>query len=147
MFLHIYDRYPIANSDFVSSGGGIVAFGIGLKRWSVEEFTSTFQDLAQKAFKKRMAVKWPGLGTLVEARHHSVYKTQDLITVLKSTFGEEPLFGGKVEVDVPHSLKVGVTTTSSNNQAYLLANYNRQTSLLEDGKYYLSHAMKISNKN
>lgn len=84
-----------------------------------------FKVCAQQAFTKRSFVTWPAWGTLVEARHHSVYKTSHLVKVLQDTFGDELLFGGKPEVGASNPLKVGVTTTSSNNSAYLLANYNR----------------------
>jgi hypothetical protein len=43
---------------------------------------------------------------------------------LKEVFGEAPIFGTNQNQENQHPTKVAVTTTS-NNQSYLLANYNR----------------------
>lgn len=83
-----------------------------------------------------------GVKHLVKAAHHSKYKTTGLVEVLKKTFGKGNLFGGAPENgDISSPIRVGVTTTSSNNKAYLLANYNRPNiNQLDDGscKIYIS---------
>ncbi|KAF8248857.1 FabD/lysophospholipase-like protein [Wilcoxina mikolae CBS 423.85] len=108
-----------------TSGGGIVAFGLGIKQLTVEQCIQTFKQVSKEAFTKRKAVGWVGIGKIVEAQHHSIYKTETLINALKTTFGHEPLFGAKASPGRQLSTKVGVTATSSSHAAYLLANYNR----------------------
>ncbi|KAI5805973.1 hypothetical protein EDC01DRAFT_609926 [Geopyxis carbonaria] len=107
-----------------TSGGGIVAYGLGMKRLSASNCIEEFKTLSRKAFTKRKGVTWRGgIGTLIEAKHHSIYKSRGLENALKKVFGEDPIFGKK---SGPNPLKVGVSATSSNNHhPFLLANYNR----------------------
>ena len=126
----------------VSSGGGIVAFAIGLKRLSVQDAIDIFGIFSKKAFTKR---KGSGAGfvieTMVMAHHHSKYETKPMNEALRGIFNDDILFGGHIsEANCNHPqiyrngrcintpLKVGVTsttTTSSKNEAYLLSNYHR----------------------
>jgi hypothetical protein len=96
-----------------------------VQRLRVEQCAQTFKQVAKEAFTKRNAVDWLGIGTIVEARHHSIYKTNTLANALERNFGNKPLFGAKASLECQISTKVGVTATSSSHTAYLLANYNR----------------------
>jgi len=109
-----------------SSGGGIVAFGLGVQQLDVKICTEKFKELSWKAFKPRKGAGVPLWGLVVEARHHGKYETRGLEDALKSIFGHGPIFGTDQNHGQRLPTKVGVTTTSSNHHTYLLANYNRQ---------------------
>lgn len=116
-----------------TSGGGIVAFGLGVKQLPVDECIRTFMQIARKAFTPRPGADLMLFGTMVKAMHHSKYKTKPLKQALVSTFGADPLFGERNVLGRKVPIKVGVTATSSNNTAYLLANYNRQRTRTQTG--------------
>ena len=111
----------------ITSTGGIIALGLGIKNWSVEECIAYFEELCDKAFTRRVGGNIPGLGWFIDNYNHSKYETQPLEEALKSAFTESQyLFGGPRTTDVPSSdIKVGVTATSSAGSSVLLTNYNR----------------------
>ncbi|KAF8538684.1 acyl transferase/acyl hydrolase/lysophospholipase [Trichophaea hybrida] len=117
-----------------TSGGGIVAFGLGLKQLDVKTCNAQFQELSRKAFNSRKGSSVPIWGLIVEARHHGKYETRGLEEALKKIFGNGPIFGTNQNCEKRLPTKVGVTTTSSNHHTYLLANYNRQT--IEQSRFY-----------
>jgi len=100
-----------------------VAFGLGVQHLRVDESIAMFKTLSKRAFTKRKGVGLPGVGRIVEAHNHSIYQTRGLIDALQGVFGDIPLFGVTDQSEL--QIKVGVTTTSSNHNAYLMANYNR----------------------
>ncbi|KAL1847964.1 hypothetical protein Daus18300_013767 [Diaporthe australafricana] len=107
--------------------GGIIAIGLGVKRWTVEATMEKFKDICREAFTPREMQKVPLIGTLSKMYHGSVFKTQPLERVLKRYFSETPFFGGsRSRHNLNTSVKVAVTaTTALNHQAVVFANYNR----------------------
>ena len=100
-----------------------MACALGVQHLETEQSLATFKDLSKQAFTKRRGVEMAGLRLLVGAHNHSAYETRGLVNALQGTFGSTPLFG---VVDTSRfQTKVGVTTTSSNHNGYLMANYNR----------------------
>ena len=105
-------------SDDVSSTGGIIALGLGIKSWSIEVCIKQFTSLVARAFVPRL----PG-GIRISK---SKYKTQDLEKVLLEAFGEEAMFGGVPEIPSGCPRKVAVTAaTEAGERAVIFANYNR----------------------
>lgn len=110
------------------STGGIIALGLGVEGWSIDECINHFEKLCTKAFTPREFHSIPGFAQLSAITHdYSKYKSKPFEGVLKATFSasDQPLFGGKQ--DHPHSsVKVAVTsTTETAVKALLLTNYNR----------------------
>lgn len=112
------------------STGGIIALGIGVRCWSVDQSIRYFTSLCQKAFTARKGTDIWGIGPMIEAFHHSRYETEPLEDALKLVFTEdEYLFGGQ-RLNAPEGipLKVAVTgTTMAGDRAVVFANYNRST--------------------
>jgi hypothetical protein len=115
-----------------TSTGGLIALGLGVKNWSVQECRDYFTQLCDKAFTKRKGGGVPLVSWLVNNYHHSKYETISLENALKHAFSEdELLFGGRSVNDDSHSLaqfhcRTAVTSTSAaTNTTVLLTNYNR----------------------
>jgi hypothetical protein len=108
-----------------NSGGGIVALAIGEKNMKVAEATEMFTNFARRAFKVRWGATAPLWGRLVQLKYHSQYETNGLEDALKESFGQDLLFGGKRHLQSPSRCKVAVTTTDTNREARLIANYHR----------------------
>lgn len=99
------------------STGGIIALGLGVKRWSVEECIQRFKDLCPRAFTSR---SYPIFKHWELMAHKSWYRTKTLESALQSEFGDKPLFGGPAS-----DIRVAVTSaTASENQPVILTNYN-----------------------
>lgn len=49
-----------------NSTGGVIALGLGAKKWSIEACTHHFEYLCQKAFTRRTGGNIPGVGWLIE---------------------------------------------------------------------------------
>ncbi|KAI2469690.1 hypothetical protein F4781DRAFT_431214 [Annulohypoxylon bovei var. microspora] len=117
------------------STGGIIALGLGVNNWSVDECIVNFKDLCGQAFKPREMIGIPLLKKLAVLNHGSMYKTRAFEELLQKTFTKRPLFGGANDLSEMVT-KVAITTTSEIKQhAVVLANYNRQGSA-EYGKKY-----------
>jgi hypothetical protein len=112
-----------------NSGGGIVALAIGEKNMTVYEAVDMFTDFAKRAFSRRWGANVPVWGRLVQLKYHSQYETMGLESALKEAFGQDLLFGGKRHLQSPSRCKVAITTTDTNREARLLANYNRGTKI------------------
>jgi Patatin-like phospholipase len=116
-----------------TSTGGLIALGLGVKNWSVQECREYFVLLCDQAFTKRRGGGLPLVSWLVNNYHHSKYETTSIENALKQAFSEdELLFGGrKIAVDesnspLQFSCKTAVTSTSAaTNTTVLLTNYNR----------------------
>lgn len=120
------------------STGGIIALGLGVEGWSIDECINHFEKLCTKAFTPREFHGIPGLEQLSAINHnYSKYKSKPFEEVLKATFSasDQPLFGG--EQDHSHSsVKVAVTsTTETDVKALLLTNYNRSHEKDHHGKF------------
>ncbi|KAI0124847.1 hypothetical protein BJ170DRAFT_478611 [Xylariales sp. AK1849] len=108
-----------------NSTGGIIALGLGVQNWTVDQCIKYFKELSTEAFTPREMIGIPVLEKLSMLNHGSIYKTKPFERVLKSKFDNRPLFGGISEKE-EMSTKVAVTTTTSIEQhAVVLANYNR----------------------
>ncbi|CUS11969.1 unnamed protein product [Tuber aestivum] len=109
----------------IFSGGGIVAAGLGIGKFSIAECIQKFRQVSKQAFVKR-----PGIGSIIgpviEAQHHSRYRSVNLDRALQNAFGEKSLlFGGQRDPTGEPTTRVGVSTTTSTGRAFLLANYQR----------------------
>lgn len=116
-----------------TSTGGLIALGLGVKNWSVQECREYFTMLCDQAFTRRRGGGLPLLSWLINNYHHSKYETTGIESALKQAFSEdELLFGGrKMAFDessspMQFSCKTAVTSTSAaTNSTVLLTNYNR----------------------
>ncbi|KAG6355196.1 hypothetical protein INS49_004277 [Diaporthe citri] len=105
--------------------GGIIAIGLGVKRWTVEATMEKFRDICREAFTPREMQKVPLISTLSKMYHGSVFKTQPLERILKRYFSETPFFGGsRSRHNLNTSVKVAVTATTA-FESIVFANYNR----------------------
>ncbi|KAI1371265.1 FabD/lysophospholipase-like protein [Hypoxylon crocopeplum] len=107
--------------------GGIIAIGLGVKKWTVVATMEKFKDLCKEAFIPREMTKVPLLNTLSNLYHGSLYKTQPFAKALRRYFSDQPFFGGVAQRSkLTISTKVAVTaTTGIEKQAVVFANYNR----------------------
>ncbi|KAF4461479.1 hypothetical protein FALBO_11730 [Fusarium albosuccineum] len=104
-----------------TSTGGIIALGLGVKRWSVSDCIKHFKDLCGDAFTSRP------LKTLAVVSHRSFYKTKPLERALQSAFNEHsPLYGG-FKSGSSTAIRVAVTSTlATENRPVILSNYNTE---------------------
>ncbi|KAH6656249.1 hypothetical protein BKA67DRAFT_514151 [Truncatella angustata] len=110
-----------------SSMGGIIAIGLGVKKWSAQATMEKFKDLCKEAFIPREMKNVPVFGMISSLYHGSLYKTQPFEKALKRYFSEQPFFGVSTNRSRHNvSLKVAVTaSTLIEHQAVVFANYNR----------------------
>lgn len=107
------------------STGGIIALGLGIQNWTVDQCIEKFTELCKYAFTPRKLKNIPVLGKLEMVNHRSMYKTKPFEECLQECFDERPLFGG-VGSQEGYMVKVAVTSTTVMDQhAVVLANYNR----------------------
>ncbi|KAI0517620.1 FabD/lysophospholipase-like protein [Xylaria bambusicola] len=108
-----------------TSTGGIIALGLGVNNWTVNECITQFKELCRQAFIPREMHGVPILEKLAAWNHGSIYKTKPFEKMLEKVFTSRPIFGGASD-DHEMLTKVAITTTSSIAQhAVVLANYNR----------------------
>ncbi|KAI0555301.1 FabD/lysophospholipase-like protein [Xylaria curta] len=108
-----------------TSTGGIIALGLGVNNWRVDECITYFKELCRQAFVPREMHGVPVLEKLAAWNHGSIYKTRPLEAMLKNVFTSRPIFGGTSDNDEMFT-KVAITTTSSVAQhVVVLTNYNR----------------------
>lgn len=84
-------KIPITNFfDLIvgTSTGALVAFGIGVKNWSIENCLEKYRDLCKAAFQSRNFV--------THAWHGSTYKTDPYEELLKSALGDGRLLNTEV---------------------------------------------------
>ncbi|KAH9898942.1 hypothetical protein F4778DRAFT_178322 [Xylariomycetidae sp. FL2044] len=107
--------------------GGIIAIGLGVKKWSVASTLDKFKDLCREAFIPREMTSVPLFGALSSMYHGSLYKTQPFAKALRRYFSDQPFFGGATHRSrLTTSVKVAVTaTTSLDRRPVVFANYNR----------------------
>ncbi|KAK6850624.1 hypothetical protein PG987_000258 [Apiospora arundinis] len=108
-----------------TSTGGIIALGLGVRNWSVDECIRHFKYLCKEAFQPRELVGIPLLERMAVLNHGSMYKTSPFQAMLQTTFKSKPLFGD-TDQDTMAPIKVAITTATSVDQyPVVLANYNR----------------------
>ncbi|KAK8047929.1 hypothetical protein PG996_015993, partial [Apiospora saccharicola] len=107
--------------------GGLIAIGLGVKKWTTTAALDKFKDLCKEAFAPRELNNVPLFGALTSLYHGSLYKTQPFAKALKRYFSDQPFFGGASHRSVHNtSTKVAITaTTVPDKQPVLFANYNR----------------------
>ncbi|KAI1760166.1 FabD/lysophospholipase-like protein [Hypoxylon sp. FL1150] len=107
--------------------GGIIAIGLGAKKWAVSATMEKFKDLCKDAFIPREMTSLPLFGALSSLYHGSLYKTQPFTKALKRYLSDQPFFGSATHQSrVTTSTKVAVTaSTGVERQAVVFANYNR----------------------
>ncbi|KAI8626808.1 hypothetical protein F5Y19DRAFT_466119 [Xylariaceae sp. FL1651] len=87
-----------------TSTGGIIALGIGVKRWSVEHCTSLFKELCQQAFTPR------------------VFKKNES---LQEAFDDNSTLFGGPKTESATAIRVAVTSTiAGEDRPVILTNYN-----------------------
>ncbi|KAG7057284.1 patatin-like serine protein [Colletotrichum scovillei] len=121
--------------------GGIIALGLGVRNWSVEECTKTFKNICADAFRPRELSGF-GLGLvnkIVTINHGSMYKTKPFEALLQERFQDRPLFGKVSSHSQSEMLtKVAVTSTTSIDQRpIILTNYNRPNVVGHEVPYQL----------
>ena len=112
----------------VNSAGGLIALGLGFKRWRVTDCKTKFTTLSKRAFTKRFGVDVPFVGQLIQAVSHSKYVTEELEAALMDTYGGTPIFGAPQKSESRGVLNVGLVSTSSSGKACFHATYNRPAS-------------------
>jgi hypothetical protein len=101
-----------------TSTGGIIALGLGVKQWRVEECIRWYQKLSKEAFTAK-----PLSGPRMMSTR---YKARPLEQVLEQAFQQKYLFGGSQDNAGSYFTKVAVTaSTDTGQQPCLFANYNR----------------------
>ncbi|KAH7122438.1 hypothetical protein B0J11DRAFT_437907 [Dendryphion nanum] len=125
-----------------TSTGGLIALGMVVRNWPVENCISNFKELCGKAFTRRVGGNIPLIGWFVNSYNHSMYETTPLHEALQTAFPENQyLFGGeRYNQSETSSVKVAVTTTIASKSPMVLANYNRRC----DDKCKLCYARATS---
>ncbi|KAI2616839.1 FabD/lysophospholipase-like protein [Hypoxylon sp. NC1633] len=109
--------------------GGIIAIGLGVKKWTVSATMEKFKDLCKEAFIPREMTSVPLFGALSSLYHGSLYKTQPFAKALKRYFSDQPFFGGATHQSKVTTTKVAVTASAGlDRQPVVFANYNRPES-------------------
>ncbi|KAM0229457.1 hypothetical protein ACHAPO_010001 [Fusarium lateritium] len=102
--------------------GGIIALGLGVKRWTVADCKDHFKSLCKQAFSPRLVKQL----SVVSMR--SQYKTKPLEKGLKSAFNQHSYLYGGPKPDHSTSIRVAVTATlATENRPAVLANYNTES--------------------
>jgi hypothetical protein len=102
------------------STGGIIALGLGVKNWSVQECMGRFKNLCNQAFTSRTLGR---LGPYIGQK--SQYKTKPLEAALQAAFGQDTLLFGGSSQERLTNIKVAITsTTPVENRPVILTNYN-----------------------
>lgn len=108
-----------------SSAGGMIALGLGVEGWTVEDCIRHFYDLCGQAFTPRRFSSIPGLSQLVESHFSSKYETRPFQRALMNVYSNGYLFGSPINNESHHT-KVAVTAaTAAGLKAIVLSNYNR----------------------
>lgn len=100
------------------STGGILALGLGVKNWPIDQCIDRFLNLVDKAFSPKF-MGGVSLGT-------TKFKTKPLEEALHDSFQTEALFGGRRQVPPAGRCKVAVTSAKDTaERAVIFTNYNR----------------------
>ena len=115
----------IFNAD--CSTGGIIALGLTIEEWSVQDCIDRFLELCRGAFTPRGMHRFPGLKQMSAMNHEwSWYKTKPIVKILQSSFSnaEQRLFGGGNSTKSTPKVAV-VAATDTFETPVVMANYNR----------------------
>jgi hypothetical protein len=127
------------------SAGGLVALGLGVKNWTIDECAQKFQDLCSTAFAPREFHNIPGVQQVTNFFQKAKYRTKPFEIALKELFCEDQLFGGACE-EQRYQRKVAVVSTCGTGQkAVLLTNYNRAQRDAEPGKPSIPKLLHLAN--
>lgn len=137
----LFQAFPLFDFDGLTpfySTGGIIALGLGVEGWSVDECIGHFEKLCNLAFTPREFKDIWVLNRLSAINLNlSKYKTKPFERILQGVFllSDQPLFGGRQNHNRP-SVKVALTATSeTGEQPILLTNYNRSHKKDHQSKY------------
>lgn len=126
------------------STGGIVALGLGVKQWTVNQCVTEFSRLCDQAFSPREFNNVAGLEVATTLAHGSKYKTTPLHDALRSVFGQEELYGGRRKDHSVFNTQVAVTATSgTGEQGLILANYSRHEENEPNYKFEFPHNLQV----
>ena len=121
----------------MNSTGGLIALGLGVKNWPVDDCATKFESLCHTAFTTREFHGIPLFEQATTLNHKGKYKTRPFREALKDAFNEDQLFGGRCEgAETRYQRKVAVVSTSETGQrAVILTNYNRSQRDVEPGMF------------
>ena len=106
------------------STGGIIALGLGVKRWTVDNCIATFKTLCVKAFTPRVPQSFQ---IFSQAVGKSRYKTKPLEDALKSALDSDTLLYGGCRSESSTPIRVAVTSTNvAGRNPVVLCNYNTE---------------------
>ena len=109
-----------------TSTGGIVALGLTVRQWSVNDCISEFLRLCDKAFSPRELAE-TRFSVLATLNHGSKWRTKPLHEALQNALGSEPIFGGTAHDSGKYASKVAVVSASEADcRPLLISNYNRE---------------------
>jgi hypothetical protein len=123
--------------EILISAGGIISLGIFKKEWSIQDSRGRFHTLIKAAFSKRSLLKllWPIPGGSASAQImlNYLYKSEELESALRDTFGnEETLFGcPTINKQAPNKVAI-IATGEEDDKSFLLTNYNREWLIKDD---------------
>jgi len=127
-------HYRTLANTTLSSTGGLLALGLGIKDWSVEHMIAIFPQLVDKAFTPKIS------GLKLGKRK---YRTRPLEEILIDYLKDDPIFGGVHEASIRYSRKVAVTAaTESGEEAVIFTNYNRPD--VDESKVFFKSVCIIS---
>jgi hypothetical protein len=117
--------------------GGIVALGLFMQQWSINEASDLFERLVMEAFQARSGLKiWWDLPLARLPRQITceyIYKSSGIESALKDAFGNESKLFGYFGQSAANAVKVAVVAVGDEDQrAYLLTNYNHEWRVNDD---------------
>ena len=122
----------------LSSTGGIIALGLGVKQWTVHQCVTQFVTLCDQAFTPRE------LGQITSWGYGSKYKTTPFRNALQTAFGEDLLYGGRRTTRLSYTTQVAVTATSGTGETGLvLTNYSRHEESEPSYKFEFPHNLQV----
>ncbi|KAI9701837.1 MAG: hypothetical protein M1836_001181 [Candelina mexicana] len=108
-----------------TSAGGMIALGLGVENWTVENCIHQFYNLCGSAFTPRRFSSIPVLSQMIESHFNSKYETRPLQRALMNVYSDDYLFGSPTIID-SHPTKVAITAaTAAGLKSVVLSNYNR----------------------
>jgi hypothetical protein len=122
----------------------MIALGLGHYKWSTAECIRKFHAICKNGFDKKWLSKaWWRVGNFVRYMRNSIYATDTIEDVLKTSYGEDALstlYGLRTSSrrDVPSTTVRVAVTTSVNKNLRLFANYN-----WGEGEVYLNSRIKV----
>lgn len=141
-----YTDYTFKNaSTNRPSTGGIIALGLGVQNWTVDQCIQRFVELCKKAFEPQKGLKVWGLRYLTTMVHKGKYRAKPFEQALQEEFGRDmTLFGGQNGKD-QFKIKVAVTsTTSVESEPLVLTNYNRPEPSRREFQFHVNPSRSLT---